>query len=457
MFSRAVRAFTDIRTWLERVGRHSSARLATCLFAAIIVIITGLLELPIATASGERAPFVDALFTATSAVCVTGLTTVDTATYWSTFGQACIILATAVGGLGVMTIASLLSLAVSRHVGLFQRMLTADEHQSRLGDVGSLLRAVIIASLAVEATLALVLFPRFLTLGYPLLKSAWYAFFMALSIFNNAGFVIMPDGLAPHASDWWMCLPIAVGTFVGAIGFPVILDVHRNWRMPRKLSLHSKMTISTYVIISVISAISITAFEWTNPFTYGQLDTSGKVLSAIVNSVNARSSGLATIPTSLMRETTWLLQDGLMFIGGGSASTAGGIKVTTLAVLVLAIVAEARGDSDIEVFGRRLPTSTVRVSVAVAFVGASIVLVATLMLLWLTNLSLDTVLFEVISAFATVGLSTGITPLLPLEAKYVVVVLMFVGRTGTMTAASALAMRDRRRVIRFPEERPMIG
>ena len=120
---------------------------------------------------------------------------------------------------------------------------------------------------------------------------------MALSIFNNAGFVIMPDGLAPHASDWWMCLPIAVGTFVGAIGFPVILDVHRNWRMPRKLSLHSKMTISTYVIISVISAISITAFEWTNPFTYGQLDTSGKVLSAIVNSVNARSSGLATIPT----------------------------------------------------------------------------------------------------------------------------------------------------------------
>ena len=217
------------------------------------------------------------------------------------------------------------------------------------------------------------------------------------------------------------------------------------------------MTISTYVIISVISAISITAFEWTNPFTYGQLDTSGKVLSAIVNSVNARSSGLATIPTSLMRGTTWLLQDGLMFIGGGSASTAGGIKVTTLAVLVLAIVAEARGDSDIEVFGRRLPTSTARVSVAVAFVGASIVVVATLMLLWLTNLSLDTVLFEVISAFATVGLSTGITPLLPLEAKYVVVVLMFVGRTGTMTAASALAMRDRRRVIRFPEERPMIG
>ena len=119
-----------------------------------------------------------------------------------------------------MTIASLLSLAVSRHVGLFQRMLTADEHQSRLGDVGSLLRAVIIASLAVEATLALVLFPRFLTLGYPLLKSAWYAFFMALSIFNNAGFVIMPDGLAPHASDWWMCLPIAVGTFVGGHWFP---------------------------------------------------------------------------------------------------------------------------------------------------------------------------------------------------------------------------------------------
>ena len=183
----------------------------------------------------------------------------------------------------------------------------------------------------------------------------------------------------------------------------------------------------------------------------------GKVLTALVNGVNARSSGLSTIPPEHMHEATWFLQDALMFVGGGSASTAGGIKVTTFAVLLLAILAEARGDQDIEAFGRRITPSTVRLSVAVAFIGSSIIGLATLLLLQMTNLSLDRILFEVISAFATVGLSTGITPSLPDGAKYVIVALMFVGRVGTMTAASALALRERRRVIRMPEASPMIG
>ncbi len=445
------------RTWVEHVARTSPARLALTVFAGIITVVTVLLSLPPATASGHRAPLVDALFTATSAVCVTGLTTVETATYWSTLGQLVIIAGAGVGGLGVMILASLLSLAVSRHVGLTQRMLTAGETQSRLGDVGSLLRAVIVTAATMELILTVVLVPRFLTLGQDLAHSIWYGFFMALSIFNNAGFVVMPEGLAPYASDWWMCLPIVVGTFAGAVGFPVILDMARRRRSPRRWSLHTKLTLTTYTLLTVASSVSIAAFEWTNPATYGALDIKGKLVAALVNGVNARSSGLSTVPTSLMHETTWFLQDALMFVGGGSASTAGGIKVTTLAVLVLAILAEARGDQDIEAFGRRITPSTVRLSVAVAFIGASIVGTATLALLWLTNLSLDTILFEVISAFATVGLSTGITPLLPTQAKYVVIVLMFVGRVGTMTAASALALRERRRVIRMPEERPMIG
>ena len=183
----------------------------------------------------------------------------------------------------------------------------------------------------------------------------------------------------------------------------------------------------------------------------------GKLLTALINGVNARSSGLSTITPEHMREATWFLQDALMFVGGGSASTAGGIKVTTFAILVLAILAEARGDRDIEAFGRRITLSSVRLSVAVAFIGASIIGTATLLMLEMTNLTLDRILFEVVSAFATVGLSTGITPLLPTSAKYVIVVLMFVGRVGTMTAATALAMRERRRVIRMPAERPLIG
>ena len=447
-----------VRNRLERAARFSPARLAVAVFAAIIAVVTVLLLLPIATPGGHRgASLVDALFTATSAVCVTGLTTVDTATAWSPFGQAVIIAGAAVGGLGIMTLASLLSFAVSRHVGLTQRMLAASENQSRLGDVASLLRAVIFTALGVEGVLALVLLPRFLTLGLDLRHAAWYAVFMSASIFNNAGFVIMPEGLAPHASDWWMGLPIVLGTFAGAVGFPVILDVVRRRGRPRLWTLHSKLTLTTYTLLALVSSLSIAAFEWSNPRTYGPLGVGGKVLTALVNGVNARSSGLSTISPEHMREATWFLQDALMFVGGGSASTAGGIKVTTFAVLILAIMAEARGDQDIEAFGRRITLSTVRLSVAVAFIGASVIGAATLLLLQLTDLSLDRILFEATSAFATVGLSTGITPHLPESGKYVIIVLMFVGRVGTMTAASALALRERRRVIRMPAERPLIG
>ena len=442
---------------IARAARFYPARLAVTVFAAIIMVVTLLLSLPIATASGKHSDFLDALFTATSAVCVTGLNTVDTATYWSTFGHVVIILAAAVGGLGVMTLASLLSLAVSRHVGLTQRMLAASENQSRLGEVGRLLRAVIYTATGCELFLILILLPRFLSHGLDVGHALWYAFFMALSIFNNAGFVIMPGGLAAYSTDWWIGLPIILGTFMGAVGFPVILDIMGRRRRPRTWSLHTKLTLTTYTALTIASTVAIAVFEWNNPLTYGALPTGGKIMTALINGVNARSSGLSTIPPEHMHEATWFLQDALMFVGGGSASTAGGIKVSTFAVLLLAIFAEARGDQDIEAFGRRITPSTVRLSVAVAFIGASVIGLATLLLLQMTNLSLDRILFEVISAFATVGLSTGITPTLPASAKYVIVALMFVGRVGTMTAASALALRERRRVIRMPEASPMIG
>jgi len=446
-----------LRDWIDRIAEDSPARLALLVFATIIAVETALLSLPFATASGERAPFVDALFTATSAVCVTGLVTVDTATYWAPFGQVVILLGIAIGGLGVMTLASILAFAVSRHIGLTQRMLTAGETKTKLGQVGSLVTAVIITAVVVESALALVLIPRFLTLGESLGSAVWHGIFMALSIFNNAGFVILPEGLEPYTGDWWMVLPIVLGTVLGAIGFPVLLNVATTWRTPRRWSLHAKMTLTTYLLLTLGAAIAIPLFEWSNPRTFGSLPLDEKVLSALIYSVNGRSSGLSTIPVSDMREATWFLQDALMFVGGGTASTGGGIKVTTLAVLVLAILAEARGDRDVEAFRRRIPGDTVSLAVAVAFIGSSLVGLATLLLLQLTDLRLDVILFEVISAFATVGLSTGITPHLPPGAKYVLVALMYAGRTGTMTVAAALALRSNRRVIRMPEERPSIG
>ncbi|TRW44436.1 TrkH family potassium uptake protein [Georgenia yuyongxinii] len=446
------------RDWLDRIARNSPARLALLVFAGIIAVETVLLSLPAATASGERAPFVDALFTATSAVCVTGLVTVDTATYWSGFGQAVILVGIQIGGLGVMTLASILGLAVSRRIGLTQRMLTAVETKTtRLGEVGSLIRAVIIASLVVEGILTLVLVPRFLVHGETIGQAVWHGLFMALSIFNNAGFVVIDGGLTQFVGDWWLGLPIVIGTFIGAIGFPVILNVSRLWRTPGKWSLHAKLTVLTSALLAAGSTVAIGLFEWTNPDTFGRLTFGDKILASLVHGMTPRSSGLSTVDVGQMREATWFLTDALMFVGGGSASTAGGIKVSTLAVLVLAIVAEARGDRDIEAYGRRIGSSTVRLAVSVAFIGSTLVGVATLLLLMLTDLRLDVILFEVISAFATCGLSTGITPELPDGAKYVLTGLMFAGRTGTMTVAAALALRERRRVIRMPNERPIIG
>ena len=450
--------WTRVRVWLSRQARYAPSRLALGTFASIIAIITALLSLPFASASDKEAPFVDTLFTAVSAVCVTGLTTVDTATYWSGFGQAVIALGIVVGGLGVMTLASILGFAVSRHLGLTQRMLATQETKTEsMGQISTLLKAVIFTSLTMELLLAAVFFPRFLAMGAEPGTAIWQAVFMAISVFNNAGFVILPEGLSPHVTDWWMLIPIILGTTVGAIGFPVIMDVAKNLRTPRRWRLHTKLTLSTYLILAFVGALALALTEWNNPATLGAIDTPSKILNAMLAGVNSRSSGLSALDVGAMRSQTHFVQDILMMIGGGSASTAGGVKVTTFAVLVLAVIAEARGDRDIETFGRRIPTSAVRLAVAVSLLGLALVAVSVVLLLSMTSYSLDIILFETASAFATVGLSTGITPILPVGAKYVLIFLMFAGRTGSMTVAAALALRERSRVIRMPEERPIIG
>ena len=444
------------RSVVDTAARHSPARLAVAVFAGVIGVFTALLLMPQATADGRGASVADALFTATSAVCITGLTTVDTATYWSTWGQVVILVGIKVGGLGVMTLASLLGMAVSRRIGLTQRLLTASETKiSRLGEVGALLQVIVVTSTAIELTVAAFLFPRFLVLRETVGEAAWHAIFYGVSAFNNAGFVPTAGGLVEHPSDWWLGAPILLGVALGSLGFPVILDIWRRGRAFSHWTLHTKLTLATSAFLTVGGAVVIGIFEWNRTESFGGLDTSGKFLASLMAGVMPRSGGFATVETGSMHEASWLFTDALMFVGGGSASTAGGIKVTTLAVMVLAIIAEARGDRDVEAFGRRIPRESLRLAVAVAFVGATIVLVSSLALLELTGEKLDRVLFEVISAFATVGLSTGIV--LPESAKYLLSALMFVGRTGTMTVAAALALRDRRRVIRYPEERPILG
>jgi len=458
MAASARSVLTVLRDQVDRVARQSPARLALIAFAAVIGVFTLLLLTPAATVSGHGAPFVTALFTATSSVCVTGLTVVPTGVFWSTFGHVVILVGIKVGGLGVMTLASILGLAVSRRIGLTQKLLAATEVKTaRLGEVGSLIRVVVVTSTSLELVLALLLTPRFLALHESPGSAVWHSVFYSVSAFNNAGFVPTETGLVPHSQDALLLLPIILGVFLGSLGFPVILNVMRMRRRLSRLSLHSKLTLATSGALVLVGGVLFLAMEWSNPGTLGHMPVAGKLLNGLFMGVMPRSGGLSTFDMSQATEPTWLITDALMFVGGGSASTAGGIKVTTLAVMLLAIIAEARGDRDVEAFGRRIPRDTLRLAVAVVFLGATLILVSSLALLEITGATLDRVLFEAISAFATVGLSTGLTETMPDAGKYVLIILMFVGRTGTMSLAAALAIRDRRRVIRLPEERPIIG
>ncbi len=447
-----------VRDFVDRVANSSPARLALVIFALVIIVFTLALSLPAAARDGRATAFHDALFTATSAVCVTGLTTVSTALHWSFFGQLVILIGIFVGGLGILTLASLMSLMVSKRLGVRGKLIAQEAmNAGRLGEVGTLLRIVISTSVAIELVLALALAPRFLILGEPLPQAIWHAAFYSISAFNNAGFTPHSDGVVPYESDLWILVPLMVGGFVGSLGFPVLMVLLATGFKFKKWTLHAKLTVQVSLMLLVAGAVLWGAMEWTNPATIGNMSVGDKVTHSIFASVMTRSLGFNLVDMNSMHSPTMLLTDALMFVGGGSASTAGGIKVTTLAVMFLAIVAEARGDNDVKIHGRTIPQGTMRVAISVIMMGATLVMIACGLLLAISGQPLDRVLFDTLSAFATVGLSTGLSSELPPAGVYILTVLMFVGRVGSITLASALALRQRRQLYHYPEERPIIG
>lgn len=426
-------------------------------FAVVILIGACLLVLPWAREGAGSATVVEALFTATSAVCVTGLVVVDTAGHWSTFGEIVILCLIQIGGFGIMTMATLLVMLISRRIGLRSRLAAATETKSLgLGDVRGIVVGVAKISLAFELTVAILLWLR-LMVAYdvPAGRAAWEGVFHAVSAFNNAGFSLYSDSLMRFATDPWFCLPIAAAVIGGGIGFPVIMELRRQFRRPRRWSLHTKITVWGTVLLLVSGTVFVLLAEWGN--TLGPLDGGGKLLTAFFHSTMMRTAGFNSLDVGAMSEVTWLGSDVLMFIGGGSAGTAGGIKVTTFFLLLFVIYAEIRGERSVNVFDRRVDARAQRQALTVALLAVAAVTVSTLVLLAMTGLTLDTVLFEVVSAFATVGLSTGITADLPAAGHLVLVMLMFVGRLGPITMASALALRHHERLYEQPEGRPIIG
>ena len=363
---------------MPRALQHP-ARLVPLAFLLAIGLGTGLLMLPAARAGGGGAPFLTALFTATSAVSVTGLTVQDTPTYWSGVGQGIILALFQVGGLGIMSGATLLGLLVARRLRLSTRLLAQAETRSlALGDVVGVLRLV-------------------------------------------------------------------------------LRDLRRNALRAARWSLHTKITLLGTGLLLLGGTAAVLAYEWGNPATLGPRGPAGKLLGAAFHSAMTRSGGFNAFDVGEVRPETLAVSYVLMMIGGGSAGTAGGIKVTTFLVLGLVVWAEIRGEPDVAAFGRRVSRDVQRQALAVALLAVGFVGTATLVLLSVSDLALDDALFEVVSAFATVGLSTGVTADLPPAGQALLAALMFLGRVGTVTVATGLALRGRRTPYRYPEERPIVG
>lgn len=437
---------------------HPSTALALA-FLAAIALGTLLLSLPAAHAAGEGAPLLVALFTATSAVCVTGLVVVDTGTYWSPFGQWIVLALFQLGGFGIMTFATLLGLLVNRQLRLRSRLLLqAETHSLGLGDVKSVAKLVLAATVMMELAVALVLTLRFaLGYGFSWGDALWHGVFHSVSAFNNAGFSTWGDSVMRFVGDAVVLAPIMLAIVVGGIGFPVLHELWRLRRSPRPLSIHAALTLWGTAGLIIGGALLLLLVEWSNPRTLGALDWPVRLLAALFSSVSARTAGFNAIDVGALTVESLNLHYLLMFIGGGSAGTAGGVKITTFFVLLLIVWNEVRGYPDVEFKGRRIASPAQRQALTILVLSAGTIVLATLAIVPMTTLPYEKVLFEVISAFATVGLSTGITTQLPAAAQLVLIVLMFAGRVGVVTLAAAIAVNVARRAYRFPEEKPIVG
>jgi len=418
------------------------------LFAFLITVGTILLMLPIATVSGESTRFLDALFTATSAACVTGLVVVDTATHWSPVGQVVIMLLIQAGGFGIMAGSTLLLfLFVRRRTTLRDRILVQESLGGiHLGTVTTILKRIAVFTIVCEAIGAVILAIAFTSgpeagpPGDPL--GIWWGVFHSISAFNNAGFDLTGSfrSLSPFVDDWVVLLTIAVLLSLGGVGFAIVGDALAKRRWSR-MALETKLVLSVSGVLLLVGTLSIGFTEWTNPETLGRLPDEQRFLNALFESATLRTAGFTALDTGAFAETTLFIVMALMFIGGASGSTAGGIKVNTLGVLMIAVVSTIRGQPSATAFGRRIQHAIVYRALAVGLLSALFVFVIGVALTLATEATFVQTLFEAISAFGTVGATTGITPDLSDPARLVTTFAMFVGRLGPLTLVLALAAR----------------
>jgi trk system potassium uptake protein len=420
------------------------------LFAVLISVGTLLLMLPIATTAGEPTRFIDALFTATSAACVTGLVVLDTATHWSPFGQVVILLLIQAGGFGIMAGSTLLLMIfIGRRTTLRDRVVVQDSLGGlQLGSVTTLLKRIAIFTLVTEALGAVILSISFMAgpeagpRWHPL--GIWWGIFHSISAFNNAGFDLTGGfrSLGPFVDDWTVLLAVAILLILGGLGFAIVGDAidKRRWG---RLTLETKLVLLTTGALLTGGTLLIGFAEWSNPLTLGALPAEQRLLNALFESATLRTAGFTALETGAFLDETLFVVMALMFIGGASGSTAGGIKVNTFSVLLIAIASTVRGQPSAMAFGRRIQHAIVYRALAVALLSIGFVFVIGVSLTLTTEATFVQTLFEAVSAFGTVGASTGITPELSDPARLITSLAMFIGRLGPLTLVLALAARAR--------------
>lgn len=425
-------------------------------FGMLILLGAILLNLPIATQTGERVGFINAFFTSSSAVCVTGLVVKNTAEYWSNFGHVVIISLIQMGGLGFMTMATIVALLVGKKITFTERLVIKEQlNQETMTGLVKLTKYVIGATFLVEGLGAIFLSTKFIPM-YGLGKGLWFSVFHAISAFCNAGFDIMGSSLEPYVGDLTLNLTLATLVILGGLGFSVYIDISRNRKFGR-LKLHSKLVIVMTILLLVLGTVLIFITESQNPETMLNFTPKEKIVSSFFQSAISRTAGFNSINLSGMRESTVIIIIMLMFVGGSPGSTAGGVKTTTFGVLLFTTRAVIRGDKDVTIFKKRINQSIVNRSLAIFMVGILLVLSLTLFLTFTEDANFLDLLFETTSAFATVGLSRSLSPNLTNIGKIVIALTMYAGRVGPLTMAFAFAQKERAGNFRYSEGNITVG
>lgn len=427
-------------------------------FFIIILIGAVILNMGFSSAKGESIGFLDALFTSTSSVCVTGLIVADTGTYWSDFGKFVIMLLIQIGGLGFMTIATLGVIISGEKLSYSKKLLIQDSLSSeKTSDIIKFCKKIILVSLFIELVGAICLSIAFVP-EFGFVKGICYGIFHSVTAFCNAGFDIMGNfsSLTAYFNNPIVNISIMLLIILGGLGFSTIFDINRK-RAFKKFRLNTKIILITTAILIVIPTFLFFIFEMNNPKTLGSMNFGEKILASLFQVVSPRTAGYNTIELSQMYDSTKFLTIILMFIGGAPASTAGGLKITTFAIIIISVYCLFKQRSEIEIFGRTIPFKNLNKALVSLVIGFTLIITGTMIILSNSDFDFLTVLYEVTSAYATVGLTLGITTKLNAICKITLIILMFMGRVGSLTVLYSFIKTDSKKKYKYPKEEINIG